>query len=65
MICSFLTKYDKKIDQVMTDLKQVFDLDDTGTVIDFLGVNVEQEQNKIKLTQPHLIEAVINNLTLQ
>ena len=35
-----------------------------GTIEDLLGVNIERKEGKIKLSQPHLIEQVINDLGL-
>ena len=55
-------KYDTKNDQNITDLKQVFDIDNMGRVTDFLGVEIEQKQNKSKLTQLRLFESVINHI---
>ena len=36
-----------------------------GEVKDYLGVNVQQGQNKIKLTQPQLIEQILQDVGLQ
>ena len=35
-----------------------------GNIEDFLGVNIEIKEGKIKLSQPHLIEQVIKDLGL-
>ena len=32
-----------------------------GNIEDFLGVNIERNEGKIKLSQPHLIEQVIKD----
>ena len=43
-------KEDVKIEPAIQDLKKVFNLKDMSNVTDFLGVRVEEKDNKIKLT---------------
>jgi hypothetical protein len=46
-------------------MKQHFNLEDQGDIKDYLGVNVEQMANgDIKLTQPHLIKQIVDELKL-
>jgi hypothetical protein len=46
-------------------MKQHFNLEDQGDIKDYLGVNVERMANDdIKLTQPHLIKQIVNELKL-
>ena len=55
----------EEIEQVLKDLKKEnFEVTDEGNIEDFLGVNIERKEGKIKLSQPHLIEQVINDLGL-
>ena len=60
---------DKAIDEVVTDLRnstQNFTLDDQGEVGDFLGIQIQKLDNgSIILTQPQLIDSIIQDLHLQ
>ena len=40
------------MEKAIKDLKNIFDLEEMGNVTDFLGVKVENKNNKIALTQP-------------
>ena len=57
------------IDQVVTDLRassRKFTVDDQGDVGDFLGIQVQkQEDGSILLTQPQLIDSILKDLHLQ
>ena len=57
------------IEQVVTDLRassRQFTVDDQGDVGDFLGIQVQkQEDGSILLTQPQLIDSIIKDLHLQ
>ena len=57
------------IDQVVQDLcacSQQFTVDDQGDVGDFLGIQVQkQDDGSILLTQPQLIDSIIKDLHLQ
>ena len=55
-----------EIEKVMKDIKTAgLKITDEGTLEDFLGVNIErQDDGTINLTQPHLIDQIINNLRL-
>ena len=57
------------IEQVVTDLRassRKFTVDDQGDVGDFLGIQVQkQEDGSILLTQPQLIDLIIKDLHLQ
>ena len=60
---------DRVIDDVVTDLRnssQNFTVDDLGEVGDFLGIQVQKKDDgSIVLTQPHLIDSIIQDLHLQ
>ena len=60
---------DQSINRVVTDLhacSQCFTIDDQGDIGDFLGIQVQkQDDGSIKLTQPQLIESIIKDLHLQ
>ena len=45
-------------------MKNIFKMEDTGEVKDCLGVNVKQEDNRIELTQPQLIEKIPHDVGL-
>ena len=53
------------IEQVIKDLKKAnLEVTYEGNIEDFLGVNIEKKEWKIKLSQPPLIEQVIHYLGL-
>jgi hypothetical protein len=54
------------VDAVVEALATGFDVSDEGDISDYLGVKVERHpQGKIKLSQPHLIQQIIDDLWLQ
>lgn len=65
---SILAGPDKEeIDRITHELRHKAKLDITveGDIQDFLGVNIErQDDGTIKLTQPHLIDAILKDLRL-
>ena len=53
------------IEQVIRYLRKAnLEVTYEGNIEDFLGVNIERKEGKIKLSQPHLIEQVIKDLGL-
>jgi hypothetical protein len=56
----------KEINKVIKDLKKAkLDITVEGDIQDFLGVNIEKHKNgTIRLTQPHLIDAVLDDLRM-
>ena len=67
--CIVFAPSDKAIDQVVNDLRacsRPFMVDDQGDVGDFLGIQVQkQDDGSILLTQPQLIDSIIIDLHLQ
>jgi hypothetical protein len=57
----------KEINKVIKDLKKAkLDITVEGDIQDFLGVNIEKHKNgTIQLTQPHLIDAVLDDLRMK
>ena len=57
---------DSNIDQAIQDLKKAgFDIENRGNLQDYLGIHIEHlPNNRIKLSQPHLIEQIINQVKL-
>jgi hypothetical protein len=54
------------IEQIIIDLKTKFKVSDEGDLTDYLGVNIEkQEDGTIKLSQPHLIDQIIEDANFQ
>jgi hypothetical protein len=54
------------IEQIIIDLKTKFKDSDEGDLTDYLGVNIEkQEDGTIKLSQPHLIDKIIEDANFQ
>ena len=67
--CIVFGPNDKAIDEVVKDLRlssKNFTLDDQGEVGDFLGIQIQtRDDGTIVLTQPHLIDSIIQDLHLQ
>ena len=67
--CIVFGPSDQSIDQVVQDLRacsRQFTVDDQGDVGDFLGIQVQkQDDGSILLTQPQLIDSIIKDLHLQ
>ena len=54
------------VDQIIFDLQTLFKVSDEGDLTDYLGVNVEKrEDGTIKLSQPHLINEIIEDVNFQ
>ena len=55
----------EEIEQVLKYLKKAnLEVTDKGNIEDFLGVNIEMKEGKIKLSQPHLIKQFIKDFVL-
>ena len=67
--CIVFGPNDKAIDEVVTDLRnstQNFTLDDQAEVGDFLGIQIQNlDDRSIILTQPQLIDSIMHDLHLQ
>jgi hypothetical protein len=54
------------IEHIIIDLKSKFKVSDEGDLTDYLGVNIEkQEDGTINLSQPHLIDQIIEDANFQ
>ena len=61
--CLVASKDPAKIDDVIDGLQSKFDMTDEGDITDYLGVNIEYQDNgDIHLTQPSLIDAILEDL---
>jgi hypothetical protein len=64
--CLFFAKDPKTIEELLASLRQEFVLTDEGDVINVLGIKVEQQKNgSINLTQPGLIDKIIETVGLK
>jgi hypothetical protein len=55
-----------KIDQTIADIGKLFNITSNDIVDDFLGVNIDrQEDGKIAMTQGKLIQSIINDLGIK
>ena len=67
--CIIFGPNDKAIDEVVNDLRlssKNFTLDDQGEIGDFLGIQIQTlDDGSIVLTQPQLIDSIIQDLHLQ
>jgi hypothetical protein len=54
------------VEQALKDLASEFDIEDEGDLDDYLGVKIEKgiEDGTFKLSQPHLIESILEDLKL-
>ena len=57
----------KDLDKIIEDMKKVgLELTVEGDISDFLGVNIQRhEDGTVHLTQPHLINSILEELGLQ
>ena len=61
----FIDKSDKAIDKAIQDLKDAgYNVDDMGTLSDYLGVKFEYKDDKLHLKQPHLINQIIEDVKI-
>ena len=59
----FIDKDDVAIDGAIQDLKEAgYNIDDMGTLSDYLGVKFEYVDDKVHLKQPHLIDQIIDDV---
>jgi hypothetical protein len=58
---------DSKIDEAIEDLRKIqFDIENRGNIQDYLGIHVEYlPGNRIKLSQPHLIDQIIEQVGMK
>jgi hypothetical protein len=55
----------EEVDEVVSLLSDLFDVEDQGDLNDYLGVKVERlADGRIKFTQPHLIDQILTDLHL-
>ena len=52
------------IDDVLELLKDNVDVDDQGDLCDYLGVHIQSVQGGLHLSQPHLIQSILQDLRL-
>jgi hypothetical protein len=66
--CLLFCSDERKITETIGDLKQKFILDDQGDVAVYLGIDIAKssglEMPRFKLSQPHLIQRLINSIGL-
>ena len=61
----FMDASEHKINKAVTELANVFDIEDKGDVTEYLGVKIDKASDgTIKLYQPHLIDQIIAELNL-
>ena len=55
-----------EIEQIIQDIRNAkLNITDEGDIRDFLGINIEMtEDGSVKLTQPHLIDQILNDLKM-
>lgn len=56
----------QKIDQAIQELKQRYNMTDEGSLTDYLGVHIENDnQGRFHLTQPTLIQKILSDVNFQ
>jgi hypothetical protein len=61
----FASPSEAAIQEAIEQLKQTFDIEDQGSITDYIGVNVERLPNgSLKLSQPHLIDEIIRDTNI-
>ena len=56
----------QELDQIIADIKGTgLEITDEGDIADFLGVNIQREGGSFHLTQPKLIDSILEDLSLQ
>ena len=56
----------QELDQIIADIKGTgLEITDKGDIADFLGVNIQRERGRFHLTQPKLIDSILEDLSLQ
>ena len=58
-----LDRDERKVDEFLVELALHFDIEDKGQIDDYLGVHFDHlPDNKIKLSQPHLIDQILDDV---
>ena len=61
----FVSPSHTSIDQAIMEIGLKFDIDDQGTLNNYIGLNIESLlDNKIKLSQPHLIDQIVKRVNV-
>ena len=59
----FIDKNEESIEKAIKDLrKEGYNVEDIGTLNDYLGVKFEYTEDKLHLKQPHLIDQIVNDV---
>ena len=62
IICS---RSDQAIDELISELKSIFDVEDKGSVVDYLGIHFSRDADSYRLTQSHLIDQLVEDVGLK
>ena len=57
--CCILSKDNKKIADVMNQLRKRYTITDEGAMDEYLGIKLEHTGNQIRMSQPLLINRII------
>ena len=60
----FFAQNDEIINDMISDLQTDFDLTDEGDVEAFLGIKFKQNNHEITMSQPGLIDSILNNVNM-
>ena len=59
------SRSDQAIDELISELKSTFDVEDKGTVVDYLGIHFSRDADSYRLTQTHLIDQLVEDVGLK
>ena len=60
--CVILSKDEDKITQTMELLKRKYAITDEGNMEEYIGIKLEHSGNEIRISQPLLIERIIDSI---
>ena len=56
---------EQAIDDLISELKSMFNVEDKGSVVDYLGIHFSREADSYQLTQTHLVDQLVNDVGLK
>ena len=63
--CLIFAQSDLDVDKCIKDLQKIFDVEDEGSIEEYLGVKVDKlDDGSFHLSQPHLIDSILRDLGL-
>ena len=57
--CCIIAKEEREIEETLTLLRQKYTITDEGKIEEYLGVQIDPDGNKMRMSHPHLINRII------